>query len=218
MLNILQSKGKKIIFVRHGESEGNAKGLDDSSLIDVPNYGFVLSERGYEQARLAGGKLRELGLSWDRAFISTYLRTRQTWWGINDAYPICSHAPIIDSRLNEWWRGIWHTMNRTDIDKYYPLEDHIKAREGWYHYRAPGGQSGQDVELQIYSFLSDFMYGPYKKFKKILIVGHGQWAILFWRILTGATVEEAENRKKFKPFGNCSITIFDNCLIETIEK
>jgi len=209
-------KSKSIIFVRHGQSIGNVRGLDDESLVDTPNYLFGISEQGQFESRQAGEILRNLKLSWDQSFISTYLRTKQTWDGMKSVFPTGLAEPIIDSRLNEWWRGIWHTMNKDDIVKYFPLEFGISKREGWYHYRAPGGQAGQDVELQIYSFLTDFVSGTYSDAKTILVVGHGKWAILFWRIMTGATVDEAEEKLKNNPFGNCSITICDKNGLETI--
>lgn len=212
MLKQLQKYHKRIIFVRHGESVGNARGLDDNSLADTPNHRFPLTQVGYQQACLCGRILRSKGIIWDRAFISSYTRTEQTHDGINVGLIVCK--PIMDPRLDEWWRGIWHTMTKADIARLYPLEAQIQKREGWYHYRAPGGQSGPDVELQIRSFLSDFLFGCYSSWGDILLVGHGKWAILFWRIMTGSTVEQAAQRLKDKPFGNCSITIFGSKVTE----
>lgn len=215
MIRQLGIKNKKIIFIRHGQSLGNARGLDDESLVDTPNYLFGLSDQGKIEASQAGQRLLDLGLSWDQSFISTYLRTQETFKFINN---VCksTNEPIIDSRLNEWWRGIWHTMNKDDVYKYFPMEKEIAKREGWYHYRAPGGQAGQDVELQIYSFLNDFIYGTYSDLPTILVLGHGKWAILFWRIITGTTVDEAEKKLKSDPFGNCSISICDGNGFNTI--
>lgn len=209
MIERLGRLGKKIIFVRHGESIGNAIGLDDKSLSDTANHRFDLTQLGREQARNAAKELEMRGLVWDRAFYSSYYRTKATWQEINSVYPCCAAKPNMDARLDEWWRGIWHTMSKEDIARLYPLEEKIKQREGWYNYRAPGGQSGPDVELQIRSFLSDFMFGCYRDVPNILIVGHGKWAILFWRIIMGASVDEAEHRMKISPFGNCSIAIFE---------
>ncbi|MFA5124671.1 MAG: hypothetical protein WC473_02500 [Patescibacteria group bacterium] len=44
MLGQLKSHFKKIIFVRHGESIGNARGLDDNSLTVMPNHQFPLTD------------------------------------------------------------------------------------------------------------------------------------------------------------------------------
>ncbi|MFA6228413.1 MAG: histidine phosphatase family protein [Patescibacteria group bacterium] len=208
MLQQLKDSGKKIIFVRHGESIGNAKGLDDESLVELPNHRFPLTLNGQNQAHHAGRALKIVGLSWEQAFFSSYLRTEQTLQGITEVYNPCGLKPIMDSRLDEWWRGIWHTMSKADIVRLYPLEEQIQKREGWYHYRAPGGQSGPDVELQIRSFLNDFFYGCYSGFKTILVVGHGKWGILFWRLIMDVTIDKAKERLQLMPFGNCHISIF----------
>jgi len=214
MLAQLKRYGKKIIFVRHGESIGNARGLADNSLAVMPNHRFPLTAIGRNQARHCGEVLKSLGIVWDQAFYSSYLRPEETYQEIAEAYNPCQPKPIMDPRLDEWWRGIWHTMSKADIVRLYPLEEQIQKREGWYHYRAPGGQSGPDVELQIRSFLSDFMQGYYKDFRTIFIAGHGKWGILFWRLMVGATVAEAEERMKNNPFGNCSVTVFGDSIRE----
>jgi broad specificity phosphatase PhoE len=208
---------RRIIFVRHGESEGNARGMDNSSLVDLPNHQFSLTERGREQARQVGRALLESGATWDHVFISTYRRTAQTWEQIRLVFEeergrksLFASDPTMDARLDEWWRGIWHTMSKDDIAKYYPLEEKIQQREDWYHYRAPGGQSGPDVELQIRSFLNDFFSGVYRDLGTILIIGHGKWEILFWRLMMGATIEEAKERWQTNPFTNCSVTFFSH--------
>lgn len=215
MLKQLKKHGKKIIFVRHAESIGNARGLDDESLVELPNHRFPITVPvGRNQGHHCGEVLKAHKVYWDQAFYSTFLRPQETWQEITSVYNPSFLKPIMDPRLDEWWRGIWHTMNKADIARLYPLEAQIQKREGWYHYRAPGGQSGPDVELQIRSFLNDFLYGCYQSFRHILIVGHGKWAILFWRLMTGASIEETAQRLKTNPFGNCSITIFDGTVRE----
>lgn len=210
MINAFGKTGKRIVFVRHGESIGNAKGLDDNSLEDIANHDFPLSDRGSEQAEAAGRYIIDRQFNFDASFVSTYLRTLLTHRKMRIVAPNLSvDAPIEDARLDEWWRGIWHTMTSEEIDRYYPLERKIMSREGWYHYRAPGGQNGPDVELQIRSFLNDFLFGAYRHYGSILISGHGKWGIMFWKAITGASVGEAEYYWKQTPFGNCSISLID---------
>jgi broad specificity phosphatase PhoE len=48
---------KRIILIRHGESEGNS---DPSIYEKKPDYALELSERGLEQAKEAGKKLKDL--------------------------------------------------------------------------------------------------------------------------------------------------------------
>ncbi|KAE8660234.1 Phosphoglycerate mutase-like protein AT74H [Hibiscus syriacus] len=73
---------KRIIIVRHGESEGN---LDTSAYSKTPDYKISLTEEGRAQARLAGSHLRDLisgngsRPDWRVYFyVSPYERTRST--------------------------------------------------------------------------------------------------------------------------------------------
>ncbi|OHA60348.1 MAG: hypothetical protein A2607_02010 [Candidatus Vogelbacteria bacterium RIFOXYD1_FULL_42_15] len=195
---------KQIIVVRHAESEGNIRQMDDNSSAQVPNHQFSLTKNGEAQALVTGEYLRKNSefFGFDVAFTSTFWRAQQT------LHLMCPKiVPRIDARLDEFWRGIWHTMSKEEVEKLYPAEAKIKEREGWYHYRAFGGQNGQDVDLMIYSFLADLR--EFWSGKRVLIVGHGTWMIFFWRIMCRRSIAEAEKRYQEKKFRNASITVFE---------
>ena len=61
----------KFYFVRHGQSTGNATNIWTSA-----PHGFPLTERGHEQARAAGERLRPAGI--DRLFSSHLVRAKET--------------------------------------------------------------------------------------------------------------------------------------------
>ncbi|HEY4515595.1 MAG TPA: histidine phosphatase family protein [Candidatus Paceibacterota bacterium] len=191
-----------IVLVRHGESEGNVKGPTDISFENKANHQFVLSEKGKEESRVTGEYLRAKYGKFDAYLCSTFVRTQET---LSLMYP--EVTPNIEFRLDELWRGIWHAMTEEDVDKYYPKERAISEREGWYHYRAPGGQNGTDIELMICSFLSHLreFYGD----KRILIVGHGTWMIFLWRLMCGHSLADAEARYKNNKFKNASVTVME---------
>ena len=50
-------KPKRIILIRHGESQAN---VDKYLFGRVPDYTIELTEKGHEQAREAGKRLKEL--------------------------------------------------------------------------------------------------------------------------------------------------------------
>ncbi len=193
---------KRIVLLRHGESEGNIRSSDDISFEDKANHAFALTEKGREQARTAGMRLRGGWPEFDSYFCSTFQRTQET---LSLAYP--SAIPVIDSRLNELWRGIWHTMSREKVLELYPEESRIREREGEYHYRPPGGQSCQDVELMIYSFLLS-LRADYAG-KNVLISAHGNWMLLFWRIVCNRSPIAFESRYKGDKYKNCAIAEYD---------
>jgi broad specificity phosphatase PhoE len=65
---------KRIILVRHGESEAN---LDAGRHASVPNHKICLSEAGRRQALAVGEALRQLvGNESIQFFVSPYDRTR----------------------------------------------------------------------------------------------------------------------------------------------
>lgn len=188
----------RIVLVRHAESEENVVSSDDSSFGEKANHAFALTSRGRRQAEAASAYLARYGI-FDAYFCSTYQRTRETLWLM---YPEVS--PVIDSRLNELWRGIWHTMPRERIAQLYPEEIHIREREGEYHYRPPGGQNCQDVEVMIHSFIHSLRIDYAGK--NVFISAHGNWMLLFWRIMLNREAGEFETRERYK---NCALSVYE---------
>src|SRR5690242_15256525 len=82
-----------LVLVRHGESEYNAKSLwtgwDDPSL----------TEKGHEQARAAGEKLKDI--HFDFAYTSVLKRSHETWDEIKKIIGQEDLQPVADKALNE---------------------------------------------------------------------------------------------------------------------
>ncbi len=107
---------KRIVLMRHGESENNvAQSSDDASFDERANHAFALTKNGRRQALMTSTHVRTAHRTFDAFFCSTFRRTQET---LNLMFP--GAIPIIDSRLNELWRGIWHTMPREKILALYP--------------------------------------------------------------------------------------------------
>jgi len=190
-----------LVIVRHGESVGNVIFTDDSSSSETPNHAFALTENGRAQALHARTYLESHFPPFDAHFCSTFARTEET---LRIAVPRA--IPIIDSRLNELWRGVWNTLPRCHVYERYPEERAVRAREGEYHYRPPGGQSGQDVDLQIHSFLHDLR--AHYQGKRVLVVGHGNWMLLFWRLIGGHPHHTYDTRYASRKYDNCELAIY----------
>ncbi|MBI2048036.1 MAG: phosphoglycerate mutase family protein [Parcubacteria group bacterium] len=187
----------EIVFCRHGESVGNVRKKDDSSTNDIPNHQFDLTSVGVSQARQAGVYLNtHFNGGFPEYYVSTFLRAKRTF------QLLCLNTnptPYEDPRLDEYWRGIFHSMPEDAIRIFYPSEHAIAKREGWYHYRPPQGEAGKDVELRILSFLSSL-----EPHERIFICGHGQWFCFLDRILCGKTRDEARTESP----KNCSVVSF----------
>lgn len=103
----------KIIFVRHGESEGNVASI----INDNPARSVNITGKGRAQAELAGEKLRAIRFS--HAYASEFPRAQQT------AEILLRHQACelrIDARLNERRSGmdglpvhVFHDLIRPDL-------------------------------------------------------------------------------------------------------
>lgn len=189
---------KTLVLVRHAESVGNTLSADERADYDLSTHSYPLTARGREQAKITGEYLKSHYGSFDAYYVSYY---RRSWETMEIMYPDAKKYE--DPRLAEAQRGIWHTLNRSEIDKYMPWEAKRKAREGYYHYRPPGGENWPDVELRIHSFLGTLNrdYGD----KNVLIVVHGHWLVLFQRLIHHFSIDEAMKRAS-DVYDNASIT------------
>jgi len=170
---------KIIYLLRHGESEGNARGLDDFSLKNVPNHQFPLTQLGFNQINHSAEYILNEGLidEYTGLYTSNFLRAKQSLEIVLKKQKRKKFDVVIDPRLDEWWKGIFHSLSPNEIAEKYPLEADVQAREGWHHYRPPQGQAGKDVEKDLISFFQEV------KEDKILIVGHGRNLGFMFRLL-----------------------------------
>jgi 2,3-bisphosphoglycerate-dependent phosphoglycerate mutase len=198
---------KLLVLVRHGESTGNIKTDEERPGFEVPTYGYELTDRGREQAKITGRYLNEQFGDFDFYYVSYYHRSRET---MSLMYP---EAKVYeDPRLAEGQRGIWHVLTKEQIRERFPDELMRKKREGYYHYRPWGGENWPDIELRIHSFLGT-LNRDYDG-KRVVVVVHGHWLILFQRLLHHFSIDEAIRRYKEGVFENASVTIYDGVMID----
>ena len=164
---------KRIILVRHGESQGN---LDTAAYTTTPDHKIPLTPQGIDQARVAGAHIRRLVSSdcsapnWRVYFyVSPYTRTRSTLREIGRSF---SNKRIIgvreECRIREQDFGNFQVEERMKIIK------QTRERFGRFYYRFPEGESAADVFDRISStvFSSSFalLYCFSLRKKKLLLV------------------------------------------------
>jgi len=192
---------KELVLVRHAESEGNVLTVDERAQYDIGTHAYGLTPRGVEQARVTGQFLRRAWPNFDVYYTSYYKRSRQT---MAIMYP---EAKVYeDPRLAEAQRGLWHTMTEAEIKHHLPFEILRRQREDLYHYRPLGGENWPDVELRIHSFLGTLHRDCGDK--RVLMVVHGHWLILFQRLIHHFSTEEALERYRQKIVSNASVTVY----------
>jgi broad specificity phosphatase PhoE len=193
-------KPKRIILVRHGESEGNA----DSSLYETtPDYALKLTQQGVLQAREAGKEIKSLiGDEGLHVYLSPFFRARETFKYIQESIGGNVTKAIEDPRIREQdWGHLRHPNDNKGI---------ITARDEFstFYYRIPDGESGADVYDRVTTFL-DTLHRDFKKENypdNILIVSHGLTIRLFLMRWFHWSVEEFESIHNPK---NCQIIIME---------
>ncbi len=190
-----------IVWVRHAQSEGNLKTVDERAAWNVASPDYKLTSLGRKQARITGEFLRKKFGKFDVYYVSYYDRSRET---MKIMYP--DARVYEDPRLAEAQRGIWNSLTKQQIDELFPKESERKQREGLYHHRPLGGENWPDIELRIHSFLGTLSRDCGGQ--KVLIVAHGHWLLLYQRLIHHFSIEETVKRYENGIFKNASVTIY----------
>lgn len=127
----------RIVFIRHGESEGNVR----HEINDDPARIVNLTEKGRGQAATASERLRTLRFT--HAYVSEFARARQTA-EILLRYQDCTLG--IDSRINE---------RRSGLDGQPVQVFNDQARLDRLHFKPPGGESFVEQMARVRSFLDE---------------------------------------------------------------
>lgn len=133
---------KRIILVRHGESQGN---LDMSAYTTTPDYRIPLTALGVEQARAAGHRIRDVvaagGGNWKVYFyVSPYARTRATLREVGRAFP---RDRVIGAR--EECRVREQDFGNFQVEERMRAVKETRQRFGRFFFRFPEGESAADV-------------------------------------------------------------------------
>lgn len=203
----------QLVFVRHGESEGNvalnsAKKGDESfytkKFIKQPSRQWRLTDEGKRQAKLAGDWIREnLGSEFFRYYVSPYVRTKET-----AAFLEMPGAQWkISRRLRERDHGEVSSTPRSLVKELYPLNDKMRMLDFLY-WRPIGGESMADVQQRVREFF-DTLHRECSE-KSVLVVTHGEFMSAAWAELEYLSDEEWNvlGRTPGKKIKNTHIHIF----------
>ena len=193
-------KPKRIILIRHGESEAN---VNLKFFANKPDYAIELTEKGREQAFVAGKKLKELIMDEKLYFyVSPFWRTRSTFECIAKSFPREQFRFNEEPRLREQEWG--YLRGEDDFDKVCQ-----ERREyGIFYYRFPGGEAASDV----YDRINDLLGSLHRDFGKsdfpdnCVLVTHSLAIRLFIMRWFHLTIEEFECMISPK---NCELVILE---------
>jgi broad specificity phosphatase PhoE len=191
---------RRIILVRHGESEAN---VDASRHACVPNHKIRLSATGRAQALAAGAELRGVvGDGSVQFFVSPYERTRETYRLIRESFAGSRVLAYEDPRLREQDFG-----NLRDAAETFRLQRE-RREYGVFFYRFPDGESGADVFDRVSLFLETL----HRNFRRrsfpanVVVVTHGLTMRLFVMRWFRRSVEEFES---WANPGNCEYRVME---------
>lgn len=197
----------EVVFIRHPETEGNVLTNSEMAKLPRPNHLFTLSNKGVGELEAVCAHMRQTMHYPPRAiFHSTAYRTRVLAHAISREHPVLEI--IEDSRLNEKWDGIFHSLPEDEIKQRYPEQIEQRNKYGWYHYVPLGGENGPAVEMRIRSFFRDLGENQDYNGGKVVIVGHGNWFHLFEGIARRQTWDQVERERRENPVPNASISIY----------
>lgn len=172
-----------LILVRHGESLWNAKGVW-TGLTDI-----ALSEKGKEEARLAGNALKNSKI--DLAYTSSLIRAKQTLDEIKTILNL--NLPTFENTaLNERDYGIFTGKNKWEIQKEVGVEQFKKIRRGW-DVPIKDGESLKDVYNRAVPYYTAEILPKLKDGKNVLIVAHGNSLRVLVKYLENMSNKDVEN-------------------------
>lgn len=147
---VLPPRPRRIILVRHGQSEGN---VDESVYTQVPDPKIKLTEKGMAQAEECGKNIRKMiekdGVDdWKVYFyVSPYRRTLETLRCLARAFKRRRIAGWREEpRLREQDFGNFQDREKMRIEKA------TRVLYGRFFYRFPNGESAADVYDRITGF------------------------------------------------------------------
>ncbi|KAA8522438.1 hypothetical protein F0562_013201 [Nyssa sinensis] len=141
---------RRIILVRHGQSEGN---IDECVYTRVADPKIALTEKGMAESEECGKRIREMiendgADDWKVYFyVSPYKRTLETLRNLGKAFGRSRIAGVREEpRLREQDFGNFQDREQMKLQKA------IRALYGRFFYRFPNGESAADVYDRITGF------------------------------------------------------------------
>lgn len=153
-----------VLLIRHGETDYNRERRLQGMM------GVPLNDTGREQARALAAHLRELSL--EAVYTSPVSRASETAAIVASALDLPLHE---DDRLREIAFGAFEGMTFAEVQRSYP-EAARHWESGYLSYRAPGGESREDVSRRMRGAWDEIISGGGKR---VAVVSHGSAIMMF---------------------------------------
>ncbi|MDX1730890.1 MAG: 2,3-bisphosphoglycerate-dependent phosphoglycerate mutase, partial [Aurantimonas coralicida] len=172
-----------LVLVRHGQSDWNLKNLFTGW--KDPD----LTEKGVEEAKDAGRRLKAAGLTFDIAFTSELSRAQRTLTLALDELGQPDLQTIRNVALNERDYGDLSGLNKDDARAKWGEEQvHIWRRS--YDVPPPGGESLKDTGARVWPYYIHDILPKVMNDGTVLVAAHGNSLRAMVMALDGLTGEE----------------------------
>jgi 2,3-bisphosphoglycerate-dependent phosphoglycerate mutase len=177
-----------LVLVRHGQSEWNLKNLFTGW--QDPD----LTERGIEEARAAGRRLKSKGFRFDIAYTSLLTRAQHTLDLILDELGQTGLSTIRDQALNERDYGELTGLNKDDARRKWGEEQVLVWRRS-YDVPPPGGESLKDTLARTLPYYMKTIQPDVLSGKRVLVAAHGNSLRALIMAIEGLTPEQILKRE-----------------------
>ena len=177
-----------LVLVRHGQSEWNLKNLF-TGWRDVG-----LTDKGIDEARAAGRRLKARQMKFDMAFTSALSRAQTTLDLMLEEMGQTGLETVRDQALNERDYGDLNGLNKDDARKRWGDEQvHIWRRS--YDVAPPGGESLRDTLARALPYYMNRIQPEVLSGKAVLVVAHGNSLRALIMALEGLSPQEIVKRE-----------------------
>jgi 2,3-bisphosphoglycerate-dependent phosphoglycerate mutase len=155
-----------LVLLRHGESQWNLENRF-TGWIDVP-----LTERGREEARKAGERLRDTKIAFSRCFTSKLQRAQETLRIVLEVLGRTDLPSEEDEALNERHYGDLQGLDKAETAaKYGERQVHLWRRS--FDVPPPNGESLKDTAARTLPYFDGRVKPALERGENVLIAAHG---------------------------------------------
>lgn len=204
----------ELVFVRHGQSEGNivqrafkdGNGMEiPPGFMDIPDWKYRLTPQGVDEAEAAGewinNNIGPVETAFDEYYASPYIRTRETALHIGGA--ACNW--LLDDRLRERDWGIYNSVSPAERETIFPHTERMRKLSS-LRWRPDGGEALTSEVLLRYRDWQTTLHREQAE-KRVIAVSHGEFMWVARYDIERMLPEEWEtaNEDKSQRMFNCSI-------------
>ena len=155
-----------LVLIRHGQSEWNEKNLF-TGWKNPP-----LTEKGIEEAELAGIRIKNLNIDFSHYFTSALIRAQETGEIILNQFEKEKITKTRSQNLNERDYGDLSGLNKDEAKKEWG-EDQVHIWRRSFDIPPPGGESLKDTADRVLPYFEEEIKPLVEQGNNILICAHG---------------------------------------------